>query len=98
MIDYDSHRWTEHLFDLRGSVIREVTPRVVLCTLFAAAVVVFDRFVLMPRGLVAEIPINIHSLVGAAIGLLLAFRTNSSYDRFWEGRKQWGAIVNETRN
>ncbi len=33
-----------------------------------------------------------------ALGLLLVFRTNASYDRFWEGRKLWGSIVNECRN
>jgi putative membrane protein len=37
-------------------------------------------------------------LTGVALGLLLVFRTNASYDRFWEGRKLWGGIVNETRN
>jgi ion channel-forming bestrophin family protein len=36
--------------------------------------------------------------VGTALGLLLVFRTNSSYDRFWEGRQLWGSLVNESRN
>jgi len=44
------------------------------------------------------IGVTLHSLVGVALGLLLVFRTNASYDRFWEGRKLWGGIVNETRN
>ncbi len=44
------------------------------------------------------VPETAHVLVGAALALLLVFRTNSSYDRFWEGRKLWGGIVNETRN
>ena len=39
-----------------------------------------------------------HSLVGFVISLLLVFRTNTAYDRWWEGRKQWGALVNNTRN
>lgn len=98
MIDYDSHKWTEHLFDLRGSVIREIAPRVLLCTLFATAVFFFDTQVLPRYGADLEIPPTAHTLIGAAIGLLLAFRTNSSYDRFWEGRKMWGGMVNETRN
>ena len=42
--------------------------------------------------------IRVHSLVGFVIGLLLVFRTNSAYDRWWEGRKHWGALVNNTRN
>lgn len=42
--------------------------------------------------------LQIHSLLGFVIGLLLVFRTNSAYDRWWEGRKQWGALVNSSRN
>ena len=39
-----------------------------------------------------------HSLLGFVISLLLVFRTNTAYDRWWEGRKQWGALVNVCRN
>eukprot|EP01036_Dinobryon_divergens_P026687 gene26687-35363_t len=38
-------------------------------------------------------PSSVHSIVGTALGLLLVFRTNASYDRFWEGRKLWSTIV-----
>ena len=44
------------------------------------------------------VPLALHTLVGSTLGLLLAFRTNSAYERFWEGRKAWGAVVNHTRN
>ena len=37
-------------------------------------------------------------MMGFALGMLLVTRTNSSYDRFWEGRKLWGGIINESRN
>ncbi len=40
----------------------------------------------------------LHSLLGIVLGLFLVFRTNSAYDRWWEGRKQWGSMVNSTRN
>lgn len=39
-----------------------------------------------------------HSLLGIVLGLFLVFRTNTAYDRWWEGRKMWGALVNNTRN
>ena len=39
-----------------------------------------------------------HTLLGFVISLLLVFRTNTAYDRWWEGRKQWGALVNVSRN
>jgi putative membrane protein len=41
---------------------------------------------------------SMHSLLGIVLGLFLVFRTNSAYDRWWEGRKLWGAVVNSTRN
>ena len=39
-----------------------------------------------------------HQLLGTVLGLFLVFRTNSAYDRWWEGRKLWGSMVNNTRN
>ena len=39
-----------------------------------------------------------HTLLGVALGLLIVFRNNCSYDRYWEGRKLWGGIVNTSRN
>jgi len=39
-----------------------------------------------------------HSLLGFVISLLLVFRTNTAYDRWWEGRKLWGDLVNNSRN
>lgn len=40
----------------------------------------------------------IHSLLGFVLSLLLVFRTNMAYDRWWEGRKLWGKLVNDSRN
>lgn len=50
--------------------------------------------------LVEELNLNtsIFSLLGVILSILLVFRTNSAYDRWWEARKQWGALVNNTRN
>ena len=42
--------------------------------------------------------IAMHSLLGIVLGLFLVFRTNSAYDRWWEGRKIWGSFVNNSRN
>lgn len=93
MIYYDAHRWLDHFFDIKGSLVREIMGRVLLCTAWATAVVLFHTNV----GSIS-IPSLVHTLVGLALGLLLVFRTNASYDRYWEGRKLWGSIVNETRN
>jgi putative membrane protein len=42
--------------------------------------------------------IHMHSLLGIVLGLFLVFRTNTAYDRWWEGRRLWGGMVNSTRN
>lgn len=41
---------------------------------------------------------TVYSLLGFVISLLLVFRTNTAYDRWWEGRKAWGSFVNDTRS
>lgn len=43
------------------------------------------------------IPITLPSILGTSISLILAFKLNHSYDRWWEARKVWGAIVNDSR-
>lgn len=40
----------------------------------------------------------VHSLLGVVLGLFLVFRINSAYDRWWEGRKLWGSLLNNSRN
>jgi ion channel-forming bestrophin family protein len=97
MIPYDPRKWNSHLFDIKGSLVCEILGRVAASVIWAAIVVVEVK--MGPEYLRALlIPPIAHSLIGTALGLLLVFRTNSSYDRFWEGRKQWGGIVNECRN
>lgn len=93
MIHYDPHKWLDHFFDIRGSLVREISGRVALCVVWSTVVVFVHKYVTN----VSMSPL-LHTLVGFALGLLLVFRTNSSYDRYWEGRKLWGGIVNETRN
>lgn len=95
MIDYDPHDWFSHLLDIRGSMVREIIGRVSLCVAWATAVTAIDYAV---PGDALNLPTTVHQIVGTALGLLLVFRTNASYDRFWEGRKLWGSIINETRN
>ncbi|HTN77367.1 MAG TPA: bestrophin family ion channel [Pirellulaceae bacterium] len=93
MIDYDPHRWWTHFFDIKGSMLREICARVTSCVLWSAVVVAYDHNV-------TDISISplAHQVLGIAIGLLLVFRTNSSYDRFWEGRRLWGSFINTSRN
>ncbi len=40
----------------------------------------------------------LHSILGFALSMLLVFRTNTAYDRWWEGRRVWGTMVNHSRS
>jgi putative membrane protein len=65
MIQYDPHCWLDHLFDVKGSLIPEITLRVLSCFAWSVGVVAFDRYV----GDVS-IPATVHTLVGVALGML----------------------------
>jgi putative membrane protein len=94
MLAYDPHDWWGHFFDFKGSMVSEIIGRVMSCVLWAVAVVAIDKLL----DIHWSISTAAHSLVGVALGLLLVLRTNASYDRWWEGRKLWGSIINESRN
>jgi len=53
-----------------------------------------DRY----KELLPEMPLTIPAFIGTAISILLSFKLNQSYDRWWEARKVWGAIVNDSRS
>ena len=50
------------------------------------------------RALLPEMPLTIPAFIGTAISILLSFKLNQSYDRWWEARKVWGSIVNDSRS
>jgi ion channel-forming bestrophin family protein len=93
VIDYDPHRWGSHFFDLKGSMVREIAYRVGICALISIGVSIAYHFH-------ADVAINdkSHLLIGPALSLLLVFRTNSANDRYNEGRRMWGGIMNSSRN
>jgi putative membrane protein len=93
MIPYDPHHWWRHLFNLRGGVVREILGRIGVFVVWSIALTWIHLNVHK-----IDVPATGHTLAGTALSLLLVFRTNASYDRFWEGRKLWGGVVNETRN
>lgn len=66
--------------------------------LFASVVQFLSNYFLRRYHFDLGIAANPFEIVGAVLGLLLIFRTNSSYDRWWEARKLWGGIVNQSRN
>ncbi|MBN3852424.1 MULTISPECIES: bestrophin family protein [unclassified Paraburkholderia] len=87
--------WFRMLLAWRGSVLPQLLPRlfIVLCLSFVA-VAAHDHILRVTVNL-STVPF---SLIGIALAVFLGFRNNASYDRYWEGRKLWGQMLNETRS
>lgn len=74
--------------------IREIKSQILFIGIFAVAIGLLD---MLPWFQKISLPLNIPALLGTAVSLLLAFRTSQSYERWWEARTVWGAIVNDSR-
>jgi putative membrane protein len=98
MIPYEPKNWLKLTFHVRGTIIPRIIVRVGLLLALALLAVLVKRSLTRPEEWFGSFKPLGHSLIGVAIGLLIVFRTNASYDRFWEGRKLWGAIINTSRN
>jgi len=99
MVHYNPKSWFSLIFHAysRG-VMRTLTPALIFMTIFAAGLCYLLLDVLRFHESDFHTTISMHSLLGIVLGLFLVFRTNSSYDRWWEGGKLWGSLVNNTRN
>lgn len=96
MIIYEPNKnWFKDIRNLTTSwTLRKIINGVLLVGLMSALVSgMLFYFQIEPR-----LHSGIFSLLGIVLSILLVFRTNTAYDRWWEGRKQWGALVNNTRN
>jgi ion channel-forming bestrophin family protein len=85
--------WLQTALQLRGSVVQEVFPRTLFCGIFGLLV-----YSIHAQGINLYFSILNSLIPNLVLGLLLVFRTNTAYDRFWEGRKAWGTVVNSVRN
>ena len=96
MVTYDPTSWWGLIFQFHKSdTFRRLLPAMISVALFNALIVHLEaRFF----GDSLEGTSLVHSLLGFIISLLLVFRTNTAYERWWEGRRQWGQLVNTSRN
>src|ERR1700733_6724992 len=76
-------------------VLGKIKLEMALLALYSTAVYVVHTYYHIP---LVSIPIAVPSILGTIISLLLAFRSNQAYDRWWEARTLWGGIVNDTRS
>ncbi|WP_090665518.1 bestrophin family protein [Nitrosomonas nitrosa] len=95
MIVKEKVSWVRLLFHLRGSSIMETWPRILTVTVAAIIITFVELYYNIQAYTLTTTPFL---LIGVALGVFLGFRNNASYDKFWEGRKLWGALVNTSRS
>lgn len=94
MILRDKPSWVELAFAVRGSIVPLIAPRIVALMLFSAGMVwVHHRY-----SAFATIEAVGFTVFGIALSLFLGFRNNAAYDRWWEARKLWGALLADLRS
>ncbi len=100
MISYDPKIWFTYIFRFhKADTFRKLGPLILGICVYSALIAYLELsyWKLSDQSYVKGIPV-MHSLLGFAISMLLVFRTNTAYDRWWEGRKMWGSLVNNSRN
>jgi ion channel-forming bestrophin family protein len=100
MVDYNSKEWFHAILSLhKGDTIRKLAPTLLGMLVYCTAVAYFiiEYVHPGPDSDLKNIAI-MHTLLGVVISTLLVFRTNTAYDRWWEGRKAWGSLTNNSRN
>lgn len=95
MIQYNPKSWFSLIFDVYSRyVIRALFPLIMFAGVLTSVLCFLFIDVLQ---ITIEDTKAFHSILGVILGLFLVLRTNTAYDRWWEGRKLWGQLVNDTR-
>ncbi len=100
MISYNPKEWFTFIFHFhKADTVRKLFPMIIGICIYSAIIgyLEIEYWKLSDKNYVRNIPV-MHGLLGFAISMLLVFRTNTAYDRWWEGRKLWGSLVNNSRN
>ncbi|MCO4813297.1 MAG: hypothetical protein KC454_01210 [Flavobacteriales bacterium] len=98
MIQYNPKNWYQLIFAVHKSdTIRIMWKEIIYMGLFTL-LIAFLEITFFPTVTILSELTTVYSLIGFVISLLLVFRTNTAYDRWWEGRKKWGELVNDSRN
>ncbi len=85
-------------FLLRGAVAPRIVTDVIAFGLLASAIVYASQFAVKHFQISLTVPARPFEVAGAVLALMLVLRLNAGYDRWWEARKLWGGVVNQSRN
>ena len=100
MVQYNPKDWITFIFRFHKSdTFRQLLPMMIFIGLYSAGIAYLEieYWKLSENSHVRNLTV-MHTTVGFVLSLLLAYRTNTAYDRWWEGRKLWGSLVNNSRN
>lgn len=96
MITYNPKDWFKIIIHFHESdTFRKLLPSIFFIGLYAAIIVYVETELIT---VTIKNPTVMHSILGFVLSMLLVFRTNTAYDRWWEGRRIWGSVVNNSRN
>lgn len=100
MTHYNPKDWLTFIFRFHKSdTFRKLIPMMILIGSYSCVIAYLEIgfWKLSDKSNIRNLTI-MHTTVGFVLSLMLAYRTNTAYDRWWEGRKLWGALVNNSRN
>jgi putative membrane protein len=100
MVSYNTKDWFTFIFRFhKADTFRKLLPIMCAIGIYSGLIGYLEvhYWKLTEADYIKNITI-MHSMLGFVISLLLVFRTNTAYDRWWEGRKLWGSLVNNSRN
>ncbi len=100
MIAYNPKEWFSQIMRFhKADTVRKLAPTMSILAGITLLVVVLEThfFHISPDSKLAKTSV-MYSILGFVISLLLVFRTNTAYERWWDGRKLWGALTNCSRN
>lgn len=86
--------WFRMLLIWRGSVLPRILPQLLAITGLAVLVTILHGELFRWKITLTFVPFT---LIGVALAIFLGFRNSASYDRYWEARKLWGALLNDSR-
>ena len=100
MVKYEPKEWFSLIFKItKADTFKTLLPLMCYIGLYSAGIVYLETeyWQVAAESFLRNIPV-MHTLLGLALSMLLVFRTNTAYERWWEGRKLWGTLVNNSRN
>jgi putative membrane protein len=100
LIEYDAKVWFRHIAQFhKTDTFRILLPEMIIVGVATALLAYIEiNYLKIADEKVFRDSTVVHSILGFILSLLLVFRTNTAYERWWEGRKLWGSLVNNTRN